>query len=132
MSCMGESLYSIYSCISKLVVIHHIFSTQVSATGPLVLWFPFNKKHNTDISLFPVRGTFLVSQSTSSRRKFIFLLFIHPLTKTHNIDIPFSVRVTFNMRETQTSVSIGIINFERLSPNFIADTMNWFLNSVLD
>ena len=22
--------------------------------------------------------------------------------------------------------------FERLSPNFIADTMNWFLNSVLD
>ena len=27
---------------------------------------------------------------------------------------------------------IGIINFERLSPNFIADTMNWFLNSVLD
>ena len=28
--------------------------------------------------------------------------------------------------------AIGIINFERLSPNFIADTMNWFLNSVLD
>ena len=27
---------------------------------------------------------------------------------------------------------IGIINFERLSPNFIADTMNWFLNSMLD
>ena len=26
----------------------------------------------------------------------------------------------------------GIINFERLSPNFIADTMNWFLNSMLD
>ena len=23
-------------------------------------------------------------------------------------------------------------NFESLSPNFIADTMNWFLNSVLD
>ena len=23
-------------------------------------------------------------------------------------------------------------NFERLSPNFIADTMNWFLNSMLD
>ena len=22
--------------------------------------------------------------------------------------------------------------FERLSPNFIADTMNWFLNSMLD
>ena len=28
--------------------------------------------------------------------------------------------------------AIGIINFERLSPNVIADTMNWFLNSVLD
>ena len=28
--------------------------------------------------------------------------------------------------------NIGIINFERLSPNFIADTMNWFLNSMLD
>ena len=28
--------------------------------------------------------------------------------------------------------AIGNINFERLSPNFIADTMNWFLNSVLD
>ena len=26
----------------------------------------------------------------------------------------------------------GITNFERLSPNFIADTMNWFLNSMLD
>ena len=31
-----------------------------------------------------------------------------------------------------TPKDIGIINFERLSPNFIADTMNWFLNSVLD
>ena len=30
------------------------------------------------------------------------------------------------------SMAIGIINLERLSPNFIADTMNWFLNSVLD
>ena len=28
--------------------------------------------------------------------------------------------------------AIGIINFERLSPNFIADSMNLFLNSVLD
>ena len=28
--------------------------------------------------------------------------------------------------------AIGIINFERLCPNFIADTMNWFLNSMLD
>ena len=28
--------------------------------------------------------------------------------------------------------AIGIINFERLSPNIIADTMNWFLNSMLD
>ena len=27
---------------------------------------------------------------------------------------------------------IGTINFERLSPNFIADTMNWLLNSMLD
>ena len=27
---------------------------------------------------------------------------------------------------------IGIINFERLSSNCIADTMNWFLNSMLD
>ena len=28
--------------------------------------------------------------------------------------------------------AIGIINFKILSPNFIADTMNWFLNSMLD
>ena len=28
--------------------------------------------------------------------------------------------------------AIGIINFEKLSPNFIADTMNWCLNSMLD
>ena len=27
---------------------------------------------------------------------------------------------------------LGIINFERLSLNLIADTMNWFLNSMLD
>ena len=31
-----------------------------------------------------------------------------------------------------SSRAIGIINFERFSPNFIADTMNWFLNSMLD
>ena len=41
----------------------------------------------------------------------------------------------FNARnKKQTNFSnraIGIINFERLSPNFIADTMNWFLNSML-
>ena len=28
--------------------------------------------------------------------------------------------------------AIGIINFERLSPNFITDIMDWFLNSMLD
>ena len=28
--------------------------------------------------------------------------------------------------------AVGIINFERFSPNFIADTMNWFLNSILE
>ena len=27
--------------------------------------------------------------------------------------------------------NVRIINFERLSPNFIAGTMNWFLNSML-
>ena len=32
----------------------------------------------------------------------------------------------------QGNRAIGIINFERRSPNFIADTMNWFLNSMLD
>ena len=32
------SLYSILSCISKLVLIQHILCTQVSNTGPLVLW----------------------------------------------------------------------------------------------
>ena len=37
---MGESLYSIEcSCISKFVLIQHILSTQVSDTGPVVLWF---------------------------------------------------------------------------------------------
>ena len=30
------------------------------------------------------------------------------------------------------NMAIGITNFERLSPNFNADTMNWFLNSMLD
>ena len=29
-------------------------------------------------------------------------------------------------------VSHSTSYFERLSPNFIADTMNWFLNSILD
>ena len=39
----------------------------------------------------------------------------------------------FNARNKSFSNrAIGIINFERLSPNFIADTMNWFLNSMLD
>ena len=38
--CMGESLYSIEcSCISKFVLIQNILSTQVSDTGPVVLWF---------------------------------------------------------------------------------------------
>ena len=42
----------------------------------------------------------------------------------------------FNVRNKSLTAklqrAIGIINFERLSPNFIADTMNWFLNSMLD
>ena len=45
--------------------------------------------------------------------------------------------VDFNARNKSLTAklsnrAIGIINFERLSPNFIADTMNWFLNSMLD
>ena len=45
--------------------------------------------------------------------------------------------VDFNARSKSLTAkfsnrAIGIINFERLSPNFIADTMNWFLNSMLD
>ena len=41
--CMGDSLYSIVcSCISKFVLIQHILSTQVSDTGPMVLWFMEN------------------------------------------------------------------------------------------
>ena len=36
---MGDSLYSKKSCISKFVLIQHILSTQVSDTGPMVLWF---------------------------------------------------------------------------------------------
>ena len=39
----------------------------------------------------------------------------------------------FNARnKSLTARAIGIINFEKLSSNFIADTMNWFLNSMLD
>ena len=35
-----ESLHGIeYFCISKDVLIQHILSTQVSDTGPIVLWF---------------------------------------------------------------------------------------------
>ena len=45
--------------------------------------------------------------------------------------------VDFNPRNKSLTANfsnraIGIINFARLSPNFFADTMNWFLNSVLD
>ena len=36
---MGDSLYSKKSCISKFVLIQYILSTQVSDTGPIVLWF---------------------------------------------------------------------------------------------
>ena len=43
--CFLILLYSLYSiecsCISKFVLIHHILSTQVSNTGPLVLWLSF-------------------------------------------------------------------------------------------
>ena len=35
----GEILYSIYSCIPKLGLSQHILCTQVSDTGPVVLWF---------------------------------------------------------------------------------------------
>ena len=38
----------------------------------------------------------------------------------------------WSMRFQPVNRAIGIINFERLFPNFIADTMNWFLNSMLD
>ena len=45
--------------------------------------------------------------------------------------------VDFNARNKSLTAklfnrAIGIINFERLASNFIADTMNWFLNSMLD
>ena len=40
---MGDSLYSIEcSCFSKFVLIQHILSTQVSDTGPMVLWYLFS------------------------------------------------------------------------------------------
>ena len=38
---MGESLYSVKLCISKLVLIQHTLCTQVSDTGPLILCFLF-------------------------------------------------------------------------------------------
>ena len=40
----------------------------------------------------------------------------------------------FNARNKSLTANraIGIINFERLSLHFIADTINWFLNSMLD
>ena len=43
----------------------------------------------------------------------------------------------FNARNKRLTAKLlqqgyRIINFERLSPNFIANTMNWFLNSMLD
>ena len=37
-----------------------------------------------------------------------------------------------NLTANFSNRDIGIINLERLSPNIIADTMNWFLNSMLD
>ena len=37
-----------------------------------------------------------------------------------------------SLTENFSNRAIGITNFERLSPNFIVDTMNWFLNSMLD
>ena len=36
---MGETLYNIESCISKLVLFQHIICPPVSDTGPIVLWF---------------------------------------------------------------------------------------------
>ena len=36
--------------------------------------------------------------------------------------------VDFNARNKSLTAKL----LQRLSPNFIADTMNWFLNSVLD
>ena len=48
--CMGESLYSIEcSCISKFVLIQHIPSTQVSDTGPMVLWLQISSQSFTNI-----------------------------------------------------------------------------------
>ena len=38
MPLQGWTLYSIWPCISKLVLIQHILCTQVCDTGPMVLW----------------------------------------------------------------------------------------------
>ena len=43
----------------------------------------------------------------------------------------FNARNRFNCQTSPTGLS-ETKNFERLSPHFIADTMNWFLNSMLD
>ena len=49
---MGDSLQSIeYSCISKFVLIQHIFSIQVSDIGPVVLWFVPSKVYLEEVYL---------------------------------------------------------------------------------
>ena len=50
------------------------------------------------------------------------------LVSSHVVDF----KARNNKFKCKTDRAIGIINFERLSPNLIADTMNWFLNSILD
>ena len=44
------------------------------------------------------------------------------------LDLHLSISNGFVSSKLFSNRAIGIINFERLSPNFIADTMNWFLN----
>ena len=49
-----------------------------------------------------------------------------------SVGVPASREVEMVIMDIFSNRAIGIINFERLSPNFISGTMNWFLNSMLD
>ena len=89
--------------------------------------FVSSKMTDFDIVIFPfLDGD--VPRSTSYR-VYISQLIRFAIVSSHVADFNANNK---SLTAKLLQQAVVIINFERLSPNIIADTMTWFLNSMLD
>ena len=89
----------------------------------------YDKRDDFDFDI--VNFPFLDGDVPRSTSYWIYISQIIRFARVHSHVADFNARNKSLAAKLSNRV-IGIINFERLSPNFIADTMNLSLNSMLD